>query len=72
MDPISHEQIYERLCTVEKKVDEIDNNTKTMVDVMQSLNGAFKVLGWIGNVAKPFLWVAALLGSITFISQWRK
>lgn len=71
-DQISHEQIYERLCLVEKKVDEIDNNTKSMVDVMTSLQGAFKVLGWIGSAAKPILWLAALIGSWSMIEQWRK
>ena len=72
MENVTHEQIYERLCALETKVDEIDNNTKSLVDIMNSFQGAFKVMGWIGQAAKPILWVAALLGSITFIEQWRK
>ena len=71
-EKISHEQIYERLCLVEEKVNEIDENTKVLVDVMKSLEGAFKVLGWVGNIAKPILWIAAVIGSWTVIEQWRK
>jgi len=60
-DEITHSQIYERLLAVETKVDTIDKNTRGIVDAMNALDGAFKVLGWIASAAKPILWVAGLI-----------
>ena len=61
MSDVSHEQIYERLIAVEGKVDRIDNNTKGLVDAINALEGAFKVLGWVASAAKPILWVGGLI-----------
>ena len=61
MDEVTHSQIYERLLAVESKVDEIDKNTKGLVEAIKALDGAFKVLGWIASAAKPILWVAGLI-----------
>jgi hypothetical protein len=61
MSDVSHEQIYERLIAVEGKVDRIDNNTKGLVDAVDAMQGAVKVLGWIASAAKPILWVAGLI-----------
>jgi hypothetical protein len=61
MSEVTHSQIYDRLVTVETKVDEIDKNTKGLVDAIQALDGAFKVLGWIASIAKPILWVSGLI-----------
>jgi len=58
---VTHEQIYERLLAVETKVDTIDKNTRGLVDAINALDGAFKVLGWIASAAKPILWVGALI-----------
>ena len=60
-EKVTHEQIYERLLTVESKVDSIDQNTKGLVEAMKALDGAFKVLGWVASAAKPILWVAGLI-----------
>jgi len=60
-DQVTHSQIYERLLAVESKVDEIDKNTKGLVEAIKALDGAFKVLGWIASAAKPILWVGALI-----------
>ena len=60
-DQVTHKQIYERLLAVESKVDNIDQNTKGLVEAMKALDGAFKVLGWIASAAKPILWVAGLI-----------
>jgi hypothetical protein len=64
---ISHEQIYDRLCTVEGKVDRIDKNTKDIVEAFAAVQGAFVVLGWIAKVAKPILWIASVLAAISLI-----
>ena len=60
-EKVTHEQIYERLLEVESKVDNIDKNTKGLVEAFDALQGAFKVLGWIASAAKPILWVGGLI-----------
>jgi len=60
-DQVTHSQIYERLLAVESKVDEIDKNTKGLVEAIKALDGAFKVFGWIASAAKPILWVGGLI-----------
>jgi hypothetical protein len=45
MDEVTHKQIYDRLVLVEAKVDDIDKNTKGLVEAIKALDGAFKVLG---------------------------
>ena len=60
-DQVTHLQIYERLLAVESKVDEIDKNTKGLVEAIKALDGAFKVLGWVASAAKPILWVGGLV-----------
>lgn len=61
MSDVSHEQIYNRLVEVESKVDRIDNNTKGLVDAIDAMQGAFKVLGWIASAARPILWIGGLV-----------
>ena len=60
-EKVTHEQIYERLLAVEAKVDTIDKNTKGLVDAINALDGAFRVLGWIASAAKPILWVGGFI-----------
>jgi hypothetical protein len=60
-DEVTHAQIYDRLIAVETKVDSIDKNTKGLVEAINALDGAFKVLGWVASAAKPILWVAGLI-----------
>jgi hypothetical protein len=61
MDEVTHKQIYDRLVAVEAKVDDIDKNTKGLVEAIKALDGAFKVLGWIASAAKPILWIGGLI-----------
>lgn len=60
-DQVTHSQIYSRLLAVEEKVDNIDKNTKGLVEAIHALDGAFKVLGWVASAAKPILWVGGLI-----------
>jgi hypothetical protein len=70
---VTHAQIYERLLEVETKVDTIDKNTKGLVEAINALDGAFKVLGWVASAAKPILWVGALIMAAGAIWQtWLK
>jgi hypothetical protein len=64
MSEVSHEQIYQRLITVEEKVDRIDGNTKGLVEAINAAQGAIKVLGWLASAAKPILWCAALITAV--------
>jgi len=58
---VTHKQIYDRLVEVETKVDTIDKNTSGLVEAIDAMQGAIKVLGWIASAAKPILWVAGLI-----------
>ena len=72
-EEVTHKQIYERLLAVETKVDDIDKNTKGLVEAINALDGAFKVLGWVASIAKPVLWVGALIMAAGAIWQtWIK
>ena len=72
-EEVTHKQIYDRLLAVESKVDDIDKNTKGLVEAIKALDGAFKVLGWVASAAKPILWVGALIMAAGAIWQtWVK
>jgi hypothetical protein len=64
MEDISHKQIYDRLCQLEEKVDEIDENTKGLVVAFKAAEGAFTVLNWMAQVAKPVIWVVGVAAII--------
>jgi hypothetical protein len=64
METVTHQQIYDRLLVVETKVNEIDQNTKDLVDGFKAVQGAFTVLGWIAKAAKPILWIVGVISSI--------
>jgi hypothetical protein len=61
MEEVTHAQIYARLVEVEAKVDSIDKNTKGIVEAMDALQGAFKVLGWVASASKPILYIGGLI-----------
>jgi hypothetical protein len=72
-EEVTHSQIYERLLAVENKVDNIDKNTKGLVEAFDALQGAFKVLGWIASAAKPILWIGGVIMAAGAIWQtWIK
>jgi hypothetical protein len=58
-NPVTHDQIYDRLCVVEAKCDTIQDNTKDIVEAFKAAQGALTVLNWIASLAKP---VAVLVG----------
>lgn len=63
-DQVTHKQIYERLCEVEAKVDQLDKNTQTVVAAFNAASGAFQVLEWIAKAVKPILVIGAFFGAI--------
>jgi hypothetical protein len=72
-DQVTHEQIYSRLLAVEAKVDEIDKNTKDLVDAINAAKGAVKVLNWVASIAQPVLWIGGLIVAAGAIWQtWIK
>ena len=73
MEEVTHAQIYTRLIAVEAKVDSIDKNTSVLVEAIDALQGAFKVLGWVASAAKPILWIGGLIMAAGAIWQtWIK
>jgi hypothetical protein len=67
MEDVSHKEILDRLVAVEKKVDEVHAETRTMVNAFHAVDGAFTVLGWIAKVAKPLLWIGGLITAISVL-----
>jgi len=63
-DEVTHAQIYERLCEVEAKVDQLDKNTQTVVAAFNAAAGAFIVLEWLAKAVKPILIIGDFCGAI--------
>ena len=63
-EDVTHKQIYERLCEVEAKVDQLDKNTQTVVAAFNAASGAFVVLEWLARAVKPILVIGAFCGAI--------
>jgi len=63
-DEVTHKQIYDRLCEVEAKVDQLDKNTQTVVAAFNAASGAFTVLEWLAKAVKPILIIGAFFGAI--------
>ena len=63
MEEVSHKEIYERLLAVEVKVDKMSKDTEGLVTAFHAAEGAFIVLEWVAKVAKPLLWLAALIAA---------
>ena len=63
-DEVTHTQIYERLCAVEAKVDQLDKNTQAVVVAFNAASGAFIVLEWFARAVKPILIIGAFCGAI--------
>jgi hypothetical protein len=66
---VSHNEIYERLCKVESKVDKVATDTEGMVAAFNAASGAFTVLEWIAKVAKPLLWIVATVAAFVTIAH---
>ena len=73
-EEITHKEIYERLVSVEDKVDRIDENTKEVTAAFTAAKGAFIVLELIGKIAKPILWIVGVCSTIALLWQeyWKK
>lgn len=62
---ISHREIYDRLLKVEEKVERIEKNTQSVVEAFNAAAGAFRVLEFLGKLAKPILWVGGIVTAIS-------
>lgn len=68
---ITQKEIYDRLVTVETKVDRIEINTRDVVSAFGAAKGAFIVLDWLSKAAKPILWIIGIGTTISFLwSEW--
>lgn len=63
-EEVTHSQIYDRLCAVEAKVDQLDKNTQAVVAAFNAASGAFVVLEWIAKAVKPLIIIGAFFGAI--------
>jgi hypothetical protein len=63
-EPVTHEHIYDRLLTVESKVDNIEKNTQDVIKAFNAASGAFLVLEWIAKAVKPIIIIGAFFGAI--------
>lgn len=61
---VSHNEIYERLCKVEAKVDKVATDTEDMVAAFSAAQGAFTVLEWIAKVAKPIIFIGGIMAAV--------
>ena len=69
---ISHKEIYDRLITVEAKVDKVAKDTEGMVHAFTAASGAFTVLEWIAKLAKPILWtLGSVAALVAFLQDYR-
>ena len=66
---VSHNEIYERLCKVEAKVDKVAEDTEGMVAAFNAASGAFTVLEWIAKIAKPLLWIVATVAALVTVAH---
>jgi len=57
---ITHREIYERVLSLEVKVDALKADTTDLVGAFKAAQGAFIVLDWLAKLAKPILWIAGL------------
>lgn len=57
---ISHREIYERVVSLEHKVDGLKQDTANVVQAFNAAQGAFTVLEFIAKLAKPILFIGAL------------
>ena len=63
-EEVTHAQIYERLCAVEAKVDNLDKNTQDVIKAFNAASGAFMVLEWIAKAVRPIIVIGAFFGAI--------
>jgi hypothetical protein len=64
-------KIYEELQLLKTEVDDLDKkvdliaaNTAGIIEAMQALDGAFKVLKFIGKASVPIIWISTVVGAL--------
>ena len=73
MDDITHREIYDRLLSVEAKVDALTNNTKDVTEAFAAAQGAFRVLETLGKLIKPLLWLGGcVVAVVAFLEHYKK
>ena len=72
---ITYREIYDRLVTVESKVDALKKDAQTLDDVkkaFEAAQGAFKVLETLSRLAKPLLWLGGcFVAAMAFWDHFR-
>lgn len=71
-EEVTHKEIYDRLVTVEAKVDCLNDSTTGVVKAFEAAQGAFTVLETISKLVKPLLWLAGFVAAIVvFVQDFR-
>ncbi len=65
---ISHREIYERVVSLEHKVDGLKSETAGLVAAFNAAQGAFVVLEFLAKLAKPLLFIGALGAAV--VALW--
>lgn len=52
--------VDQRLADLEGSVKRVETNTSSVVEAFSAAQGAFKVLEWLGKIAKPILWLGGV------------
>lgn len=65
---ISHREIYERVVSLEHKVDGLKSETAGLVAAFNAAQGAFTVLEFLAKLAKPLLFIGALGAAV--VAMW--
>jgi hypothetical protein len=60
---VSHNEIYERLCLVETKINALSSETADLLAAFHAAQGAFTVLEWVAKIAKPILYLGGLIAA---------
>lgn len=71
-EDVTHKEIYIRLCEVETKVDQLQQDTANVVVAFNAAQGAFTVLEWIAKAAKPILWIVGSIAAVATLWSQHK
>jgi len=69
VNEVSHNEIYERLCLVETKINKLSTETTDLLAAFHAAQGAFTVLEWVAKVVKPLLYLGGIIGTVAALWQ---
>lgn len=59
-------QLYQmQLETLSQSLQDLQTNTKDIVEAFAAAKGAFTVLGWVAKASKPILWIGGVIALLS-------